>query len=123
MGGNHDKIDELIGQTSDPIVRATLLVLQRIDRALDENTKATVKLAEDLDEHRKDFRNLSDRELKERAMIRGAWWAGIALFALIQMIGGYVISNKLRADEEQNSSIQRIELRLQMLEYKLQTEK
>lgn len=129
--GNNSKIDDLIQQTKDPVQQATLLVLSNIDHALFANTKATLALADDFAVHKTEFREhktavdnhiATDRTMM--ASIRGAWWAGVILVTGLQLLGGLVIANYIKANEKQDERLDRLveqyvqqQNRLIMLEY------
>jgi hypothetical protein len=48
---NHDRIEALIQKTSDPVQQAMLLLFVKFDHALDENTRATQRIADAFEDH------------------------------------------------------------------------
>lgn len=116
MNGNHEKIEALISQTQDPVVQATLLVLSKIDYALDSNTEATQEIAKELSEHREDFRKHALEDTKRLAGLKGAWWAGVALIGAINLLGGYLLQAHVTQNTAQDTAISDLKSRLLIIE-------
>lgn len=116
------RIDDLIEQTSDPIQRATLLVLAKIDTAIDSNTRATERIAVEFTEHREEvqlfrseFAKHDVQEQRDRAAIQGGRWVAqmmfgviIALMTVISAVGGYVLSKHDSEFTELRSTVHKL---------------
>lgn len=116
MTKHEEKIGELISETTDPVQRATLLILAKIDTALESNTHATERIASAFDHHRKEFIAHDKRETEDRAAIKGAWWSGVLFMAALQVLGGYIVSRHLAANDTQDSRLAALEQRISVLE-------
>lgn len=117
MSKNHEeKISELIAATSDPVQRATLLILSKIDVALESNTNATERIAVAFDTHRQEFILHDRRETEDRAAIKGAWWAGVIFMSVLQLLGGYILTRHLNTNDTQDVRLGVLEQRLIVLE-------
>jgi hypothetical protein len=124
---NHqDKIEQLISDTSDPVVRATLLVLSSIDhglekheRALDSNTVATQAIADAFTTHRNDFTSHIIDEQKILSGVRWAWWAATGMSVCIMLLGAYIFSMLIRGIENDSAQIKSNTQRLTTLETKV----
>jgi DnaJ-domain-containing protein 1 len=113
---SHQKINELIEATEDPVQRAVLLVLANIARDLDNNTIATQRIAEAFDNHREDFQRHDIAEAKDRAYIRGAWWAGVIFVSLMQTVGGWIIWRGVTSNDTQDTVLQQLDKRISVME-------
>ena len=132
---NSRRIDDLIEATEDPVQKATLLVLAKIDSALDANTAATNRIAVELAEHREyvtsfrsEFTKHDKQETEDRAKLVGAKSVGVAMFSIIMVMfslmgamGGFILSDHRSKllDTERNV----IELRLEMSRIKSELDK
>ena len=124
---NHqDKIDKLISDTSDPVVRATLLVLSSIDHglekhehALDKNTEATQAIADSFSAHRIDFSQHVLDEQKLLTGVRWAWWSATGMSVAIMLIGSYIGSLVMAGIERDSQQIKFNTQRLTTLETKV----
>jgi hypothetical protein len=116
----HRRIDDLIEQTEDPALKATLLVLSRIDISLDSNTKATDRISKELEsfvhnitEDVSSFRTAFDghetREEKFYSSIRGAWWAGTVLIGALLAMGVFIGNGFKTQHESQEARINQLE--------------
>jgi hypothetical protein len=104
---NSRRIDDLIEMTEDPVQKATLLVLSKIDSALDANTAATNRIAVELAEHRDDVKNFRGEfakhdkiETEDRAKLVGARSVAMGvfgfisvLFAVLAAMGTFILSD------------------------------
>jgi hypothetical protein len=127
LHSNHDRIDELIRQTDDPIVKAVLMLIskhensmQHMIESLEENTHATKRIADTLHAH------TSKEELFqskiEWSFIGGRVVAVIAFGALSTLAGYIWMKHNDEADrrttEVRDLSVahQRIEQRMAAIE-------
>lgn len=107
---NSRRIDDLIEQASDPMTKAILLVLSKVDKSLDANTEALVAFKEDFASHRSDnvafraeFQEHDRKEQADRAALSGgksvANWMFAVIITLIGMMGamGAFIINDYKA--------------------------
>lgn len=113
---NHDKISEMIEETHDPVQRAVLLVLAGIARDLDSNTAATTRLAELFENHTKAFEVHDKIETRDRAYLKGAWWAGVLFMTAIQTVGGWILLRAISANDTQDTMLRMVEQRLTKIE-------
>lgn len=113
---NQEKIEALIAQTKDPVQQATLLVLSKIDVALDANTEATERIAISVSAHREEFRLHDKEELKRMSAMKGAWWAGVLIIGAINSIGGYLLSSHVAQNAAQDSAIMLLKERMAVME-------
>ena len=123
---NSRRIDDLIEATEDPVQKATLLVLSKIDSALDANTAATNRIAVELAEHRdyvtlfrNEFTTHDKRETEDRAKLVGAKSMGVAMFSIIMVMfsiigamGGFILTDHRSKLQEAERNV--LELRLEM---------
>jgi hypothetical protein len=126
---NGRRIDDLIEATSDPVQKATLLVLSKIDSALDANTAATNRIAVELAEHRDDVQAFRGEFLKhdrieteQRGRLEGgravaAWMFTviIALISVISAMGGFIISEQRNKLVETERIVGELRLEVQKL--------
>jgi hypothetical protein len=96
----HQRIDELIAATADPVQRATLMLIARFDAALTANTHATERIANAVEEHRSEFvihtKRFDQHVLDEQKMLasaKGAWWATTVLVIAVIGLGGFIIKS------------------------------
>lgn len=96
----HERIEDLISRTTDPVQQATLLLFVRFDHALDENTKATQRIAVGVEKLNTDFVAHTDRfdvhvqdEKSMLASAKGAWWASTIAIAVVLGLGGYIVKD------------------------------
>jgi hypothetical protein len=126
----HRRIDDLIEQTSDPALKATLLVLSRIDSSLDSNTRATDRISKELESFvhnitadvssfRTAFDGHETREEKFYSSIRGAWWAGTVLIGALLAMGAYIGSGFKAQHESQETRIVQLETTVALLKFRL----
>lgn len=113
---NHDKISEMIEETHDPVQRAVLLVLAGIARDLDSNTAATTRLAELFENHARAFEAHDKIESRDRAYLKGAWWAGVLFMTAIQTVGGWILLRAISANDTQDAMLRMVETRLIKIE-------
>jgi hypothetical protein len=115
---NRAKIEDLIASTSDPVARATLLVLSNIDHALNLNTAATQAIADAFKSHRGEF--LDHRvefgahvlyEAKLFSGIRWAWWAATGMGVVIAGLGGFIVFGQMNMLVQTIATVHAIELR------------
>lgn len=123
MSANHDRIEGLISRTTDPVQQATLLVLARIDGALDENTRATQRIATAFEGHKNDFQDHMaqfDKHVVDEARIisaaKGAWWASTLLIAAVISLGGWIVKGYTEAVHTQSVYVQDLVKRVTVLE-------
>lgn len=95
---NHDRIEELIGQATDPVQRAMLMLFVKLGHEIDENTQATRRIAMALEAHKDDFAQHTVRfdqhVLDEKSMLasaKGAWWASTLLIGCVMALGVYIV--------------------------------
>lgn len=106
---NEEKIEALISATTDPVQRATLMVLSKIDVALDANTAATERIAKGVETVDEQLgRHVADEE-KMLASIRGGQWVGGALMTVIVGLGGFILIPHMTINTTQEREI--VELR------------
>ncbi len=94
-----DQIEELILAADDPKDKAFLLILNKIADNLDENTKLTRTLTNDLRAHTEAF---AQHEKDEMALInqgRGFWRAALASVFLLQGLGVWWVQGHLEQME------------------------
>ena len=120
MATNQDKIERLIQETIDPVQRATLMILQRIDTATVVNKDTVHVLTERFTEHRDEFLKRQADEDKLFSSFKGAWWAGIALLGVIQLIGGFIVSRAVSDNDEQNRRLSSVERDFAVLQRSVQ---
>ena len=102
---NEEKIQALIQQTDDPVQRATLMVLQKMDAAMENQIEVTTSIADSLKEHRED---MSKRILNEALLLsafKGAWWAGVLFIGALQVVGGFIVSRAVASNDEQDKRL------------------
>jgi hypothetical protein len=121
MTKHEDKISELIAETGDPVQRATLLILARIDTALEANTNATERIALVFAEHRAEFTAHDKRETQDRAALKGAWWAGVVFISIVQVMGGYILTRHFNTNDAQDARLMALEQHLSILEATVRT--
>lgn len=93
---NARRIDDLIEQATDPMTKAILLVLSKVDKSLDANTEALVAFKEDFSAHRTEnaafraeFQAHDKKEEMDRAAVVGGKAVANWMFAIIiVLIGG-----------------------------------
>lgn len=117
---NEKRISELIEMTSDPVQRATLLVLHKIDSGLHANTVATLHIAESFEKHRKDFEDYRRAEEMSRANVKGAIWGGMAVIGLLQLVAGALLGVYIRANDQQDMKIEAAHAELRLLDKRVQ---
>lgn len=88
-----DGIDALISKEDDPARRALLIVLQAINRSLEENTLATQQTQSSLGELRTDFgihlTNFATHAINEEAIMnkgKGAWRVMAYVLSAVQAV-------------------------------------
>lgn len=117
---NEKRISELIELTSDPVQRATLLVLHKIDAGLHANTKVTMDMAEAFETHCKAFEDYRRKDEMQRAGVRGAIWGGMAIVGLLQIIAGALLGVYIKANDIQDLRIEAAHVELRAMDKRLQ---
>lgn len=103
---NAEKIGELIQSTADPVQRATLMVLSKIDVALDANTAATVRIATGVDRVDATLTTHIHDEEVLLSSIRGGQRVGVALTGAIILLAAYIINLHFSRNDTQDRDIQ-----------------
>ncbi len=111
-----EQIEHLIMSADDPKDKAFLLILNKIADNLDENTKLTRTLTEDLKNHTIAF---AQHEKDEMALInqgRGVWRAALGAMFLLQALGIWWLQGHL--DETAATAAKVATLQIQMAEHR-----
>jgi len=103
---NSEKIEELIQSTADPVQRATLMVLSKIDTALDANTAATGRIAIGVDKVDATLKTHIHDEEVLLSSIQGGQKVGIALTGAIVLLAAYIINLHFSRNDTQDRDIQ-----------------
>jgi hypothetical protein len=120
------RIDDLIAQTHDPVQQATLLVLSKINMsldgtntALDSNTRATDRIAQELASHREDFMAHDTEEIKRMSWLKGAWWAIVGLFGMLSALVLFVANDHISSAKAMTAQIVELTTRVRVLEFSM----
>jgi hypothetical protein len=113
---NEDKIEKLIQATDDPIVRATLLVLQKIDVALDSNTAATERIAGGVGTLTLTVNQHVVDEEKLFASISMAQKVAVVLLSILVSLAGYIVVNHFNKNDAQDVRLNGLEQRMSVEE-------
>lgn len=120
---NHDRVEELIGQTADPTQRAMLMLFVKLGHEIDANTDATRRIAVALEAHKDDFSKHTVRfdqhVLDEKSMLasaKGAWWASTLLIGCVMALGIYIVKGFSDSLLATTSLVQDVVQRVRVLE-------
>ncbi len=95
-----DKIEDLIVQTTDPSQKALLLILQKMESSLHENTTLTKNLNTTLSAHVADETQLYARIQGGTRVAKYAWAVIFSLLGIIQGVSLYVFDQHMVAFQE-----------------------
>jgi preprotein translocase subunit Sss1 len=128
-GGGHEtgrRIDDLIAQSHDPVQQATLLVLSKINMsldgtntALDSNTRATDRIAAELEKHRREFIAHDTDEIKRMSWLKGAWWAIVGLIGFMMALIMFVVNEHMSDAKRMTAQIVELTTRVRVLEFSM----
>lgn len=102
---NEDKIDALIGMTEDPVQRATLMVLAKIDSALDANTAATQRIAASMEDMDSKLETHVVDEERILYAVRGGQYVGGVMLSVILAMGWYTVNKHFERNDSQDVAI------------------
>lgn len=120
-----ERIDDLLGQASDPVQRAIIIVLGNINREIIANTSATNALTVGIQQTNVGINDLDVRIVKhmadEEIMLAGfkgrvqiVGWIAPILFSILSILGGYVWSTQAilinSIAERQRIGLQKVEV-------------
>lgn len=120
MESNLETIESLIQEATDPMQRAMLLVLGRIDTALSAQTHAVESIARSFDAHRTEFTEHRQEEERLLASIKGGWRSasaiGSVVFVAILGLAGYIFNDHVRANQSDSDRVAGLVVRVAAME-------
>jgi hypothetical protein len=113
--GPERRIHELIEEAEDPVQRATLLILSRIDVALEANTQATERIASSV--VAVDAKLVGHIHTVSNVMsaVKGGQYVGAFLLSALLLLGGYILNRYATQVDRQEQSLLIIDRQLASL--------
>lgn len=113
--GQERRIQELIEAAEDPVQRATLLILSRIDVALEANTQATERIASSVVAVDAKLVGHINTVSNVMAAVKGGQYVGAFLLSALLLLGGYILNRYATQVDRQEQSLLVIDRQLAAL--------